>query len=445
MPHKVKHDVCLRKYPYPYRCALAICSDIDNTRRADFLEIHKFLNTDMETNMGRGIGLEIGDSFWMFNANHEIDKNDFSYFRGTSADYSPDRDIMVAFIRAGFIDCLHTYGNFSNVGGFRRELAIKAIDELKKNKLEIVVWIDHGDMHNFQNIATPTSLGDSPYRISADGTKIPNSEYHADLTVPYGVKFIWTGLTDTWGQDRFVNPLEVIFKKDFIRKVVSDLASIVAGSKRIKEFLHEMPFFDNRMIRPYKLRDGHLVYGFRRYGRFGKDDAEALHAVLTEKNLGSLIRKQATSIIYVHLGKKRFSQERIFSDRVTDSLRRLEKAYKSGDVYVTTTSRLLKYCLMHDGLDWDVEKSREGVSIILKPGQHQSLAGTFLNKNYLQGMTFYTKNPERTRIVLVNEELKVNVNDKDHTGQYSISIPSGQLTTKDILKMYQGRSHEQRL
>ena len=58
----------LRKYPYPFRSALTICNDIDLTTPEEFLEIHRFLNTKQVTPMGVGVGLEIGDSFWMYTA-----------------------------------------------------------------------------------------------------------------------------------------------------------------------------------------------------------------------------------------------------------------------------------------------------------------------------------------------------------------------------------------
>lgn len=50
------HPVTLRKFPYPYRAALAICSDIDGCTSKVFLEVHRYLNLDF--------GLPVADSFW---------------------------------------------------------------------------------------------------------------------------------------------------------------------------------------------------------------------------------------------------------------------------------------------------------------------------------------------------------------------------------------------
>ena len=38
-------EVRLRRFPWPYRAMLAICSDIDHTRIDTFRSTHRFLNT----------------------------------------------------------------------------------------------------------------------------------------------------------------------------------------------------------------------------------------------------------------------------------------------------------------------------------------------------------------------------------------------------------------
>ena len=63
-PFDRESPVALRKFPYPYKAGLAICSDIDNTETLEELrEIQKFLNTGVVTKMGEGVGLEVGNSF----------------------------------------------------------------------------------------------------------------------------------------------------------------------------------------------------------------------------------------------------------------------------------------------------------------------------------------------------------------------------------------------
>ncbi len=67
----------------------------------------------------------------------------------------------------------------------------------------------------------------------------------------------------------------------------------------------------------------------------------------------------------------------------------------------------------------------------------------FLDETNLQGITFYIKEPERTKILMGQKELKVTKNAKDDTGQYSVSIPVIPLNREVILKLCQARTNEQ--
>jgi len=56
----------LRKYPYPYQAMLAICSDLDETPNKEiYFETARYLNTNEETLLGKGVGLEVG-KYYLF-------------------------------------------------------------------------------------------------------------------------------------------------------------------------------------------------------------------------------------------------------------------------------------------------------------------------------------------------------------------------------------------
>ena len=60
-------NVKVRKFPYPYKCAFSISSDIDNATSLEyFVHFMDFLNTDIQTIYGPGLDLEVGNSFWFF-------------------------------------------------------------------------------------------------------------------------------------------------------------------------------------------------------------------------------------------------------------------------------------------------------------------------------------------------------------------------------------------
>ena len=73
-------NVKIRKFPYPYKCALSISSDIDNASSVEsFVQFMDFLNSETKTVYGPGLGLEVGNSFWFFNGSN---LPQLSYFEG---------------------------------------------------------------------------------------------------------------------------------------------------------------------------------------------------------------------------------------------------------------------------------------------------------------------------------------------------------------------------
>ena len=70
----------IRKFPYPYKCALSISSDIDNASSLKFfVQFMDFLNSEKQTIYGPGLELEVGNSFWFFNGSKSAQ---LSYFEG---------------------------------------------------------------------------------------------------------------------------------------------------------------------------------------------------------------------------------------------------------------------------------------------------------------------------------------------------------------------------
>ena len=54
-------NVDIRKFPYPYKCAFSISSDIDNASSLEFfVQFMDFLNSERQTIYGSGLGLEVG-------------------------------------------------------------------------------------------------------------------------------------------------------------------------------------------------------------------------------------------------------------------------------------------------------------------------------------------------------------------------------------------------
>jgi len=410
--YNAKSQVALRKFPYPYRAAIAICSDIDNTGTLEkFLEIQKFLNTREITSMGEGVGLEIGNSFFFY----EPSDGAISYFLSGPR----VRETIINFIKSGQIDVMHSYGKKSD---FTREDAIKSLAELKKNSCKVDVWVDHD--RSISNIGDDVTFGLGDHRDS--------KAYHADLTLNYGIKFVWLGrVTMIVGQSDAIT-LETfmsIFDSDHplyslinISKEIAKNAMGVFGSK--KYAMHG----NNDLVGITELDDGQKIYEFIRFddnwrGVATGADSKGLAYAISNKNLNRLKETGGYMIVYTHLGKSGNCSQYICKD-TQNALRALGGEYRVGNIYVTSTSKLLNYYIRQRYLNWSYEIDNNETIIhihnILDP-----VFGPFLPAiQELKGITFYVPSSRDTRILIGNKEIKgIEKHPADFNGKESVTIP----------------------
>src|SRR3990172_12491156 len=97
-------EASLRPFPYPFQAALTISSDNHaHFPPQTFIDAHRLLNSEEDTPLGRGLGLEIADSFWFSSGNPS---RTFTYFKGLSTEPSELAPLFRNYIRAGYIDTL---------------------------------------------------------------------------------------------------------------------------------------------------------------------------------------------------------------------------------------------------------------------------------------------------------------------------------------------------
>jgi hypothetical protein len=239
--------------PNPYKAALSICSDIDGTSTIEeFLEIQEFMNTKNKTKMGRGVGLEIGNSFFMF----DNTEGAFSYFSSSPS----DQKIIRKFINAGYLDVFHSFGESYK----ERKHAKLALKELNNYKLNIRVWVNHSQARSNLGSWFANNLGDNSDSIY----------YHSDITIPYGIKFVWLGsCTNIIGQctpitlNTFTRNFDSEYflksTKNIIKETLKHLLSVF-GLERGKYAMHD----GNDLVKPVMLDDGKRVYEFIHYPEF---------------------------------------------------------------------------------------------------------------------------------------------------------------------------------
>ena len=361
----------LRKFPYPYQAMLAISSDADSETLRKFNLVHEFINTTQMTPLGRGLGLDFADSFFMYNGdnlpgyvdiNHEPMSDELSYFKGVS-NQPYAASVINHYIHVGWIDTMHTYGDFSQVDQnktlFRRQLAKQAINALNANGDKMTVWTDHGNKSNVDNFG---SYGKAPFYSYQQGASPWSKYYHTDLTIPYGVKFVWP-----------------------------DLSSDEFGMKSV--------------IYPLMLPDGRRVWGFWRYTNSSynsqgdpKWNWTPYHLAnqLTQAHLHEIEKKHEYAIVSQHMSGTTYPS--VLPKSAVNGLRLLAGEYNDGKILVTRTSRLLQYNVTQQYVAYDMTYSTGKAYIHIREIVDPVLGVHVPSINEIRGLTFYTSNPTRTVI-----------------------------------------------
>ena len=399
-------DVELRGFPYPFRAMLAICSDLDETPdRHVYWEIMRFLNTTEDTAMGPGVGLEVGNTVYF-----DMPPDQFAYWNTDDA----GRAMVRALIHSGHVDCLHSYGDLAT----RREHAGKALEELDRHGCKLEAWVDHG--------TAPTNFGADI--MAGHGDEVGHEAYHADLTIGYGVKYVWRGrVTSVIGQDvpaslrGIFTPAHPLASSRTLLKEAAKRKLARSGNE--KYAMHG----PNETLRPATLRDGREVYEFIRCnphwgGVSSCEEGRAIGSVLTESMLDRLTRRGGSCVLYTHLGK--IDDPAVpFDEEAVGAFRRLAKAVREGKVLVTTTRRLLRFRRACREVGSSVSSGDGGVQIDLSLAPGGPAIGE-LSAEDIEGLTFYVADPDMTRITLEGEELpNIHRNGPDHTGRPSVSVP----------------------
>src|SRR5262245_31961816 len=311
--------VTLRPWPYPYEAALAICSDLDETpTAADYLDMMRLLNTTEPTRLGRGVGLEVGNTIYF-----DMPPSQFSYWNGDDR----ARASIRALIQSGHVDCLHSFGDLATT----RAHAGRALDELARHNCEIKVWIDHG--------VAPSNFGADIMQGSGDVEG--SAAYHADLTCSFGIEYVWRGrVTSVIGQDvprrlggiaRWRHPAasSVTAAKEAAKGWLARAGSAKYGSHRANDLVWESRLRSGQPVREF-LRANPSWAGISVY-----ETADGLGEVMTPEFLSRLVHRGGACVLYTHLGKMKLPG-RALMPATRSALEHLSAEFASGSLLVTT-------------------------------------------------------------------------------------------------------------
>lgn len=403
-PRAAEAAVRLRAVPFPYKSAMAICSDLDETPDSRvYYESMRFLNTTETTAMGPGVGLEVGNTIYF-----QMPQDQFSYWNTDDA----GREMVRTLIKSGHIDCLHSYGDHATT----RADAIRALDDLAAHDCRLQVWIDHA--------VAPTNFGADIMKGTGDLPGAP--AYHADLTCAAGVRFVWRGRVTSvvgqnapWSLGGIARASQPGASARTIAKEASKRALAAAGNT--KYAMHAR----NAILREATLRDGQPVYEFLRSnphvgGVSSCDTATGIADVLTQQMLERLVERRALAIVYTHLGKIRSTAEP-FAPATRDAFRRVAALRESGDLLVTTTRRLLGYAAALRRVEGSCRQEVDGSTTIHLRVREDERP---MEDADLSGLTVYVADPARARLFVNNREIVGLVRNRaDETGRPSVSIP----------------------
>jgi hypothetical protein len=388
-------EVRRRRFPYPYRAMLAICSDLDETADAQvYAEQMRFLNTRQETSMGPGVGLEVGNTIYF-----DMPPGQFAYWNTDDA----GREMARALIRSGHIDCLHSYGDLATT----RAHAVRALEELERHQLSLKVWIDHAQA--VTNFGADIMLG--------HGDEPGHAAYHADLTLRHGVRYIWRGrVTSVIGQNTSLSfgglweaSAPLVTGKTILKEAAKQTLGRVGNPKyRVHA--------GNRLLHPSQLRDGQPTVEFLRCnphpaGVDTGDTGIGIGEVLTTRFLDQLVAREGVCLLYTHLGKL---SGRVFNETAIRALRLLAHYAAEGQILVTTTRRLLDYARLTGSTSLSAtQDAQTGVlNVTCDP--------SWTNEE-CQGLTFYPGSPVR-ELRLNGRAVPMTHHAADETGRPSVSI-----------------------
>ncbi|MCY0902829.1 MAG: hypothetical protein OWU32_11705 [Firmicutes bacterium] len=380
--------VSLRLFPYPFKAMLAIESDADHMTLRKFNIVHEFLNTKAETPLGRGLGLDVSDSFFMYNGSNipaVIDyqgqtlHDEMTFFKGTSHQLN-DGAIILHYIKAGWIDTFHSVGDFSRVNQhttvFKRSQTAYAMAYLERHGVHITIFTDHGNQSNVGNFG---AYGIDAFEDYQQGDNPSSPYYVTDLLHHEGVRFVWPDLFS----DRYSYPT---------------------------------------MIFPIPLRDGRTMWGFWRFTgtlridrghrlwRYDWTDLwnpSLLAQELTPARLNELVQTHGFTVIATHLEGN--ADKNPLSTSAVEALTRLAHMQDRGQILVARTSRLLQYNLVRQYLSYQTWV-HSGTTFINVLSVNDPVDGAFVPTwQQMRGITFNVRSPGHTVLMIRGLRLPRNL------------------------------------
>lgn len=455
----------LRKFPFPYRNMLAILSDVDSNDKEKFEDTHRFMNTLADCGeMGQGVGLDIGDTFFMgsvgkiYTANPP--ENEWYYWCCKNCMEIAARYIR-KYIKAGWIDIPHTFFNYKDKNAFSRKQVMDIVKEWKRIGFEPIAWVDHADcpwnimFFNENRLAVAAEAGDSTIIVDSGSSNagnyivFPSTGEEAmilqiDVSVKSNIVTLDRCLKNAYPKDEYftehpqmesagANPNSGYYCADLARQAgIKAFWAPIPQNIRNKTLRGNLGF--DTCIIAKKLPDNRDVWGLLRNYEYGQTNNTWLGKCINRALFGDRFSdsKPANTDTYIiistHLGyadsdglwdNERYTISdniyevnggKCFNDETIQAFKNLKMKQDNGEILVTRTSRLVKYNLVHDMLTkyahtpdgFTISMSSEGEKIIIHKVHDDCFEEFIPSLEDLRGITFYCKNPETAQVWINN-------------------------------------------
>lgn len=362
----------LRRFPFPYLAALSISNDTDGMNWAAFEDWHSFVCGTGPTPYGDGLGLEVSDSFWIWS-----DAGAFALRHASPWDdpgvASPETERIIELVRAGWIDTLHSFGDWDPVFNLTRDAMRRGLDLLDRLELRPPVYVNHGGGLRLHNLG-------GPWATYQSGDDPESPFYNLDLLRAAGFRFYWTDVlyeNDLFGEnlDREVLPaalrqrphgrwlnvtehLSRVDRRGVQRPAFTGLSK--DQSVRIAQHISE------NLLVPLIGRDDAAFWGFKRFRGHEPPNTASFALQASAANLDLLEAGGGACVVYQHFGvwralgrgKRHVSQiesrQPLLDENALWAFRDIARRQASGRLLVTTTARLLGYIWLRDSLTFSV-------------------------------------------------------------------------------------------
>ncbi len=435
--------ISLLKYPYPFRAALAISNDTDGMNYGAYRDWHDFVCGKGETRYGAGLGLEVADSFWYWCWPVH---GGIALFQNTPLQdevRSKEHEALLELARLGYLDTLHGFGDWREEDlHLNRDQMSRALDYLGENRVVLRNYVNHGGLNMTHNIGGAWGYyqhGDDPEHQS----------YCLDLLLEAGFRYFWTdvmfesgkfgdGFTwvdskskqavlQTYNMRRFINART----GDQARDISLSCASFEVGTK--EEILDIV--FDNTFL-PIQVRDGNRILGFKRYrGEYPPNSANFAHQVSHAK-LKSLVENQGVVVVYQHFGvwkpfsappkdgrSAKSSKSPLLDDNCAWSFRFLAEWQERGDIFITTTQRLLDYLRVRDKVLIHTEQHGETLQIVLSSVECPVYGPEPITPSNAQGLTFAVEGNPAKIVITDGAGLELPIDRHQSASKAIVTVP----------------------